>query len=535
MLRNLLRSLTFAVIIALAVGGLIHPSFPSAAQEEPTLTIAIPSDIETLDPPFSRFQRSNETNYNIYDQFFRYGFHDTGQGYSIYDVDKIEGEAIESWKLSDDYKSIVLEVRANKFSHTGNPVTAEDIVYWFKRAYGTDSGTKFNAVTSNIESIDQVKATGPMEVTIQFSKPSPWFFYLFRDQSQAPQDSVEIAKHVTSDDAWASKWLAKNDAGSGEYYVDSWEPGVQMVLKANPNYWAKPPAYFRKVVLKIVPSSANRALLLQQGAVDIASDLSTDELDSLRGSQGVKVLSVPTRNQMILGFNVTKPPFDNVKVRQALTYAAPYKAIVEGVFKGRAQVSEGPVPVGGQFHDKSLWTYTEDLDKAKALLKEAGMDKGFEFTLDITEGIPVQEQIAVLLQDQFSKIGVTMKINKQTSAAFADGLGKLTHQAWMRDLLWYVDDPGYTGVLFFKTGAVVNWTGYSNKDVDKLIDEMVVTVDKDQKKNLATEYQKLTIADAPALYLAEMPFEIAMRDDIQGYVQLPDNLLWYYPLKRATK
>jgi ABC-type transport system substrate-binding protein len=128
-----------------------------------------------------------------------------------------------------------------------------------------------------------------------------------------------------------------------------------------------------------------------------------------------------------------------------------------------------------------------------------------------------------------------MKINKQTSADFADGLGKLTHQAWMRDLLWYVDDPGYTGVLFFKTGAVVNWTGYSNKDLDKLIDQMVVTVDKNTEKQQAIQYQKITIADAPALYLADMPFELAMRDDIQGYVQLPDNLLWYYPLKRATK
>jgi len=535
MSRNVPRLLILALIVALATGGLIRPAAPTAAQDEPTLTIAIPSDIETLDPPFSRFQRSNETNYNIYDQFFRYAYTDTGKGYGLYDVNKIEGEAIESWKLSDDYKSIVLKVRENKFSHTGNPVTADDIVYWFQRAFGTDSGTKFNAVTSNVNSMDQVKKTGPMEVTIQFAKPSPWFFYLFRDQSQAPQDSVEIAKHVTSDDPWASKWLAKNDASSGEYFVESWEPGVQMVLKANPNYWAKPPAFFRKVVLKVVPSSANRALLLQQGAVDIASDLSTDELDSLRGSQGVNVLSIPTRNQMILGFNVTKPPFDNVKVRQALTYAAPYKKIVDGVFKGRAQVSEGPVPVGGQLHDKSLWTFSEDVDKAKALLKEAGMEKGFEFTLDISEGVPVQEQIAVLLQDSFSKIGVTMKINKQTSAAFAEGLGKLTHQAWMRDLLWYVDDPGYTGVLFFKTGAVVNWTGYSNKDVDKLIDEMVVTVDPAKKKELATQYQKLTIADAPALYLGEMPFEIAMRADIEGYVQLPDNLLWYYPLKRVKK
>src|SRR5690349_21279430 len=100
MSRNVPRLLILVLIVALATTGLIRPSAPTAAQDEPTLTIAFPSDIETLDPPFSRFQRSNETNYNIYDQFFRYAYADTGKGYSLYDVSKIEGEAIESWKLS---------------------------------------------------------------------------------------------------------------------------------------------------------------------------------------------------------------------------------------------------------------------------------------------------------------------------------------------------------------------------------------------------------------------------------------------------
>lgn len=529
----MLKARTLFGILFLVMVLVLVAISPIVAQDDgPTLTIAISGDIETIDPPFSRFQRSNEVNYNIYDQFFRYAYSDTGQGYGLYDVNTIEGEAIESWTFADDGLSVILKVRENKFAKTGNPVTADDIVYWFERAYGTDSGTKFNAVTSNVDSMAQVEKVGPMEVKLTFSKPSPWFFYLFRDQSQAPQDSVEVAAHVTGDDTWASQWLAKNDAGSGGYYVDSWEPGVQMVLRANPTYWNTPP-YFKKVVLQIVPSSATRALLLQQGAVDIAAELSTDELESLRGSAGVKVLTIPSRNQMIMGFNVTQPPFDNVKVRQALTYAAPYQQIVDGIFKGRAKLSAGPIPVDGKFHDSSLWTYSEDQAKAKELLKEAGLENGFEFSLSIAEGNTTTEQIAILLQSAFAEIGVKMNIDKQTSAAFAEGLGQLKHQAWMRDLLWYVDDAGYTGVLFFKTGAVVNWTGYSNPDLDKLIDEMVVTTDPEKQKEQAMQYQQITIADAPALYLGDMPFEIAMRDNVEGYVQLPDNLLWYYPLRRA--
>jgi peptide/nickel transport system substrate-binding protein len=304
-----------------------------------------------------------------------------------------------------------------------------------------------------------------------------------------------------------------------------------LVLKANPKYWAGP-AYFDRVVLKIVPSSANRALLLQQGQVDIAKDLSTDEMNLVRSAPGVKVLSIPTRNQMILGFNVKEKPFDNPKVREALNYAVPYQGVVDGIFKGKGLASEGPIPVQGQLHDKSLWTATTDVAKAKSLLADAGFPNGFSFTLDIADGDPTVEQIAILLKDSFSQAGVDMTINKQPSAAFAEGLGKLTHQAWMRDLLWYVDDPGYTGKLFFETGAVANWMGYSNPELDKVIDALAATTDEAKKADLAKQYQKILIADSPAIAIVDMPFEVAMRDNIEGYVQLPDNLLWYYPLKR---
>jgi len=131
-----------------------------------------------------------------------------------------------------------------------------------------------------------------------------------------------------------------------------------------------------------------------------------------------------------------------------------------------------------------------------------------------------------------TNVGVTMNINLQTAAVFGEQLGTLGHQAWMRDLLWYVDDPGYTGVATFRTGGITNWMGYSNETIDGLIVEMNGTLDEELKAELAREYQRIVSDEAPQLFLADMPFEIAMRDDIHGYVQLPDNLLWYWPLYR---
>jgi peptide/nickel transport system substrate-binding protein len=526
--HNPIRPLLILVLMLL----LVSSSILQAQDDEQVLIIAISGDVETVDPPFSRFQRSNEVNFNIYDQFFQYGYYDTGEGYALTDVGEIRGRSVESWEWAEDGTSIVLNIREGAvFPKTGREVTADDFIYWFDRAYGTESGTLWNVDTANIESAEK---TGDHQITVNFSAPSPWFFYLFRDQSQAPMDHVEAQALATDDDPWAALSLAKEDIGSGPYYIESWEAGVEVVLRANEDYWAGPP-FFDQVILKIVPSSADRALLLRTGEVDIAADLSADELQALRQMDGVKVLSVPTRDQMILGLNNQVEPFDNALVRQALSYAVPYELIMEGVFRGRGLVSQGPIPVQGQFHDASLWPYSYDLDQARALLEEAGYADGFEFTLDISQGVPVVEQIAVILQDAFGEIGVTMNINPQSAAVFAEGLGTLNHQAWMRDLLWYVDDPGYTGALFFATDAVANWMGYSNPELDAIIDELGSTLDPDRKAELAAEYQRILIEDAPALYVAEMPFEIAMRDDIHGYVQLPDNLLWYYPLYRESE
>ena len=519
------------LILAVALVAWLRTPAPPGRMAD-LLVIAIASDIETLDPPFSRFQRSNETNLNIYDQFFRYAVRDTGKGYRIADVSSIQGAAIESWDWLDHQQRITLNIRQGViFPKTGRTVTADDFAFWFERARGTESGTEWNVKTAKITNAEK---TGDYQMTLHFSDPSPWFFALFRDQSQAPIDHMAAAQHAESDDAWATRWLSKNDVGSGEYFVKTWEPGVKMVLKANPNYWAGP-AFFDEVELRMVPNSTARALLLREGEVDIATDLSTDELEALRAAPDVKVLSIPTRNQLILGFNTNTPPLDNGKVRQALSYAVPYQLIHEGILRGRGHLSAGPIPVQGQFHDSSLWPYKFDLEKARDLLEEAGYPEGMEFTLDIAQGQPLAEQVAVVLQDAFSQIDVNVRINPQSSAIFAEQLGKLEHQAWLRDLLWYVDDPGYTGELFFKTDAVSNWMGYSNPELDEVIRQLSVTVDPARKAKLAETYQKLLITDAPVLYLAELPFEIAMRDEIHGYVQLPDNLLWYYPLYRKER
>lgn len=499
---------------------------------ETVLTIGIPGDVETLDPSFGAAERANEVIKNVYDQPVRYARQETPDGYSIADVTQFEGVVWESFELQPDNVTYKIKVRPGmKFIDSGEEITAETIKYKFERAFGVATSDLWVANTAGVTSLDQVQVDGKYDLTIKLEEPNPLFLPLMRDQDFGIVDPTAIEANATADDPWATAWMAKNAASSGEYYVESWTPGVEMVLRANPDYWAGP-ACIDKVVLKIIPESANRALLLGQGAIDIAANLSVDEIESLRGTPGVQILSIPSRNQVMLGMNNTMAPFDNVKVRQALAYAVPYEQILESVYHGQGALPQGSWPQRAQFFDPSSWNYTYDPETAKSLLQEAGVADGLSFTLAIPTGDSEMEAVAVILQNAFREIGVTMEIDKQAAAVFFEGLGQRTHQAWMRPVSDYVDDPFYRLFLWFKTDTVINWMNYSNPRIDEITDLLANELDVQRREELTKEAQQIINEDMPVLFVAEPNYMLAMRDDIKGFVLEPDGLLSYYELCR---
>lgn len=497
-----------------------------------TLTIAMSGDIETLDPAMSHFQRSNEVIYNIYDQWFLYDTPPGDQGIPTYDPTTILGSAIDSWTMADDNRSVVLHVREGMtFHRTGNPVTADDVAYWFERAQGLETGP---AANMSLSKIDSWRKISDMEVEVTFSDVPAYFFFMFRDQASGLLDSVDIKANAAQDDPWGTEYVAQTDVASGEYEIESQTPGSELVLRAFDGYWGEKP-YFDRIVIKIVPAEADRALLLQQGAVDIAQELSTDTLASLEGTEGVNVLSIKSRNQIMMGLNVTKEPFIDTTLRQAVAYAIPFERIVEEVYENEGIVSQGVIPVLGAYHDPETYPYKYDPDISRELLAEAGHPDGFEFTVHLSEGNATIEQAAVFVQTSLREVGIEMGIEVESASQFAESQDGLEVDAWMRDLLWYVDDPGYIGGYIGSSTTCCFKTGYSKPELDEIIGQLQVLTPEqsDEKAALATQYQEIFNDDSPVIFLGDLSFQIAMREDIGGYTQLADNLLWYFSLNRA--
>jgi len=172
------------------------------------------------------------------------------------------------------------------------------------------------------------------------------------------------------------------------------------------------------------------------------------------------------------------------------------------------------------------------VSKAKELLGEAGFAKGFEFTLNIKQGESISKLLATVLRDAFKEIGVTMNINEATSAVWSEGMAKGTHQAtlWATGYLSYVDDPWYK-MRGFISGSVTNRNRYNNPEIDRLYDKLAVA-EASERQKLASEFQRIIVGDAVSLWLANVPVDYAMREDITNFIFQEDSLLWFWPLRR---
>lgn len=504
-----------------------------------TLRVAIPDDVEHLDPAFGQAQLTNLVLKNVYMQPVQYRPGPSQGRFAYADTTSFEGQWVEAWDFSDDRKTITLTLRQGLvFPSSGNRVTSDDVIYTIERALGTASGPAWVWGNIGVTSLDQVERVDERTVVISGARPSSIVLPLMRDQTMGLLDGDAIRSWATDDDPWSTTWMSQNYAGNGRYVVDSWDRGSRMVLKSNPTWPGRQP-YFETVELIVVPESANRLALLQNGEVDIAMDLSAQEMELAEGSEGVDVLAVPDRNAMNILLNTRTAPFDNVDLRKALAYATDYDAIVSGVLRGRAVPSEGPISVNSRFFDLyglgDSWTYEYDPDKAREHLAAAGMSDGFEFEMIISQGLPVADAIAANLKANYSDIGVDMTIRPVSGAEMFESLAGLNHQAAFRGgLLDYIDDPYYHFYLWWLTDTVINWTGFTNERVDEIVVETAEIVDDQARREPYREAIGLVVDAAPMLWLANADFTLALREDISGYTHHPDGLLWFATLERTA-
>ena len=416
-----------------------------------------------------------------------------------------------SWEVSKDGLTWTFLLRKGVKFHDGTPFTSAAVKYSFE-------ATKKLGVGSSYIWFPVAKITTPDDYTVKVTTQYP--VPLERCASSMYGAWIFSPKTKGKSQKW---WDAPNEAGTGPYVLVSYKPNEELVFKRNPDYWGgwKPGQYDQVVVQQVADSSTQRQML-EGGEVDVVDGLSFDDIPALQNNPAVKIVKMPSvQNEMLL-FNTQRKPLDNVKVRQALSYALPYEDLLTAGANGYGEVSQGPLPRALYPHDANMGQYTYDITKAKQLLSEAGYPNGgFKLLMTYASDNTFGGKFAPLVKEAFAKVGVTVDLQPLLfEQQWAKAKGPVKDRQDIFELLWWPGFPDGYDTLYsvFHTGVptqpVFDLCYWSNKSYDTAVDS-------------AFSYEPTDPAKAQELYdqAQQMLFEQA----VAGYLFDPDRAFGLNP------
>jgi len=322
------------------------------------LKIAYSSTIDTWDPIASF---STEAAYlpNVYETLLKINKPGSAEKYTPV--------LAESWSVSDDKKAYTFNLRSGVKFHDGEPMNAAAVKASID-AVKDHGGAGF--IWWSVESVEVVD-----DLTVKFNLSTPQPIDLIASSMYAAY--IVSPKALAGFAADENFWADGKSYGTGPYMVETYTPDVEAVFTQNTEYWGGWEAgQYEKVVASLVPEATTRQQMLEGGEVDLAERIPNENLDTFRADSNYTVFEEPSFFNYIAYFNTLRAPLDDVKVRQALSYAIPYQDIINIGASGLGTQSFGPVPAGVYPWDDSVGQYTYDLEKAKALLTEAGHEGG---------------------------------------------------------------------------------------------------------------------------------------------------------------
>src|SRR5258705_7462918 len=278
-----------------------------------------------------------QASWNLYDRLMTYGVKTLPDGTRMYDYSVLKPELAESWQVAADGTAVTFKLRRNAKFHDGTPVTAKDVKWSFDRMVTVGGFPTFQMKAGSIEKPEQFVVVDDHTFRVDFIRKDKLSLVDLAVPVPCVYNSELVKKNSTKEDPWGLNWTKSNVAGGGAYKLEAWRPGQEVIFVRNDDWKSGKLPKIRRVVQREIPSAGNRRALLEKGDVDISYEMPPK--DFLEMSQAGKLLvqSVPIENAIwYIGMNVTKPPFNNVKVRQAVAYAIPYDKIMENAMYKRA-------------------------------------------------------------------------------------------------------------------------------------------------------------------------------------------------------
>jgi peptide/nickel transport system substrate-binding protein len=421
-----------------------------------------------------------------------------------------------SWKPSREGQTWTFQIRRGVRFHDGRPMTVNDVVTTFRRLLGPDS----QAQSSYKGVIGSVRAVGSNAVRFDLESPNGLFPYLTGQmtyQSVILPSSYRIPEDLTKPGEWTSRMN-----GTGPFRLRQNRGPAGLSFVANEAYWGGRPA-IDALEVQILEDQA-RVTALQSGQIDLAVQVSYEGARQLQRA-GKKVLPIRTANHRYLNMNVTKEPFNDVRVRQAIALALNRPAIARGLWGPYAEVgNDSPFWPGYPYTAKNVPQRRQDLARARALLRAAGKEN-LRLTLTCYRSFEMPDYAQRVAQ-ALRQIGINCQVRVFTSSQYFDGVsfgarGKLA--PWLATDFGIVDYGGRPVPLTYltaalKSGGVWNSARYRSRAFDRTLTNFIGAPDLSGQRRYARQLQTLLLRDTPVIYSYFYNFIAATGQNVRGYV-----------------
>ena len=423
-----------------------------------------------------------------------------------------------NWELPDE-RTYVFHLRQGVTFHNGDAFTAEDAKFTFDRVRDPKTGS---TVRWRVADVEEVKARDTHTLEIRLRKPyAPFLAYM--DNTGGRVACMLNKKAVT--DMGFEKYQ-RNPVGTGPFKVVSWKEGKEIVTKKHDTYWKEGTPYLDAVEWKFMPDANVQALALRKGEIDFMLRCPYEVAKLLRGAKGITVTSSVGFGFDQIGFVMDHPPTNDRRVRMAISYAIDRQEVVKKAFFGFATPAGSVLHPHVLGHRKDYWPEVQKYnpEKAKALLKEAGYDKGVKIRI-LTPGASdnMYRRTAEVIQAQLRRVGIEMEIENLTFATwFSKGFQsktKDTHDGLvMRSYLDFDIDDSIYG--YYRTGGNWNIFNYSDAEMDKLLEASVRELDPEKRTQVYHQIEAKIMQEVPVAVTSFYHHVVAKRDNVKGHRQL---------------
>ena len=525
-----MKKFIFTMAVILILFGLGSAPGANATDRKDVLVIGMAtSDIISLDPAKAFEFSGVGIDAQIYDRLL---------DFKAGKFDKPELSLAKSFEVSEDSKTWTFHLRKDVKFHSGNPLTADDVVYSFQRVVILKDQpsfilTQFGITPDSVKAIDK----HTVQVALDNKYAGGIFFACLAAGVSSIVDSQVVKQHIQKTDKYPEgdmglTWLGHNSAGSGPFILRKWAKGDRVILDANPDHFQHPPKV-KRVVIKEIVEATSRRLQVEKGDIDIAWEMFPDQIKELVKNKDLRIESSPGTMIVYVGMNVTKGPLQDNRVRTAIRHGIDYNGLIDNIMGGAARPINSFIPEGFAGYQNTVY-YKEDLETARRLLTDAGYPDGFEISMDHGDQTPFPE-IAQALQNSLARIGIKVKLNKLISAQLWPKYRAQQHELilarWGPD---YVD-PHTNAQPFadYKAKQLCWRNAYYNDETSRLIQEAGQEMDNDKRIGLYQEANRIIQTEGPYAMLYQPMYEHAVRSNIGEFFAAPTFDLWkLYPITK---